>query len=189
MDSFLPEMIRGFRGQHPGIKLVLNQAGTNDPLEDLRSGRIQVGFVRIFHHELKGVEAKIVWREPYVLALPRGHLLTKRPRIGLKHLKGQPMIMYPRNIQPALFDAIMEQCRRAGFTPVISQEAGFKHITTALVAAGLGVAIVPASSGALARKGVVFRPISDALPLVEIARVHRTGDDCPVQKRFLDFAG
>jgi DNA-binding transcriptional LysR family regulator len=187
MDNFLPAAIRSFSLQNPGIILTLIELSTNEQLESLYSGQIEVGFARIYHHELKNLCCEVVWHESYVLALPEGHHLETQQRIALSDLKGQPMIMYPRRIQPALYDSIIKSCEVAGFTPKVSQEARTKHTTTALVAAGLGVAIVPESSKALRRKGVIYLPITDALPTVEIAMVWRDGSDSPILKRFLNF--
>ena len=186
MDAFLPESIRIFSRNNPGIVLTLNELSTNEQIESLYAGRIQVGFVRLYRHELNEIECEIVWNEPYVLALPKGHPLAVRRKIALSKLKGQPMIMYPRSIQPLLYDNIIKCCEAAGFKPEISQEARTKHTTTALVAAGLGVAIVPESSKRLRRKGVVYLPIVDNLPQVEIAMIWKTGNNSPVLKQFLD---
>jgi DNA-binding transcriptional LysR family regulator len=186
MDTFLPVSIRNFRRHNPGIILTLSELITSEQIESLYSGRIQVGFVRIYHHELKDLCSEIVWQEPYVLALPERHPFAAKRAIALSELKGQPMIMYPRSIQPSLYDNILKCCEMAGFKPKISQEARTKHTTTALVAAGLGVAIVPDSSKLLHRDGVVYLPITDSLPTVKIAMIWRASNDSPVLKRFLD---
>ena len=185
MDTLLPNAIRSFHQHNPGIVLTLSELSTNEQLEALYSEQIQVGFVRIYHHGLKDLSSEVVWQEPYVLALPEGHHLAQKRRIDLSELDGQPMIMYPRNIQPLLYDSIVKSCEQAGFTPKVSQEVRTKQTTTALVAAGLGVAIVPESSKTIQRKGVIYLPIADPLHAVEIAMVWRTADDSPVLKRFL----
>ena len=186
MDIFLPPAIHEFRRQYPGIVLSLSESLTNEQLESLRSGRIQLGFVRLYHHELQNLCHEIVWREPYILALPESHPLAAKEEIALSELKGQPMIMYARSIQPLLYDSILACCEKSGFRPEITQEARTKHSTTALVAAGLGVAIVPESSKMLRREGVVYLPIADPLPMIDIAMIWKAGDDSPLLGRFLD---
>ena len=186
MDTFLPPAILDFRRQYPGIVLSLSELLTNEQLESLYSGRIQVGFVRVYHHDLQDLCHEIVWREPYVLALPEKHPLAAKEEVALSELKGEPMIMYSRGIQPALYDAILACCEKAGFRPEIAQEARSKHTTTALVAAGLGVAIVPESSKMLRREGVKYLPMKDPLPTVAIAMIWSGGDDPPPLTRFLE---
>jgi DNA-binding transcriptional LysR family regulator len=97
-------------------------------------------------------------------------------RIQLRHLDGVDMVMYPRHTQPVLYDRIVACCEQAGFHPHIAQEAITKRATIALVAAGIGVAMVPRSSRKTPRVGVVFRPLVARLPKVEISAVWRQGN-------------
>lgn len=184
MDTFLPAIIQDFNRNNPGIVLTIRELITNKQIEYLNSGQIQVGFARIYHHELKELSHKIVWREPYVLAVPETHPFMSKRSIFLHELKGQAMIMYPRSVQPLLYDTIVKFCELAGFKPKISQEANTKYTTCALVAAGLGVAIVPESSKKIYREGVNYLPITDSLPMVEFSMVWKQNNDSPVLKRF-----
>lgn len=188
MDSFLPRAIRIFREKHPGIRLVLSEMSTNDQLQALHAGKIRAGFVRIYRNRLKGLDRALVWQEPYVLALPKGDPLSHEKEVGVGQLKGRSMILFPRKMQPMLYDDIMACFKNEGFEPQIAQEASTKKTTVALVAAGLGLAIVPESSRTLRAEDVVYRPISDParlLPGVEITLAWRTGDDAPFLRRFL----
>nr|WP_321398116.1 LysR family substrate-binding domain-containing protein [uncultured Desulfobacter sp.] len=76
----------------------------------------------------------------------------------------------------------------SGFTPKIVQEARLKHATIALVAAGLGVAVVPSSSKIIGRKGVFFLDLDASLPHIEISMLWRQKDKNPVLARFVTFA-
>lgn len=186
MDTFLPAAIRTFHTQNPGIILTLRESSTNEQLDSLITGRIRVGFARLYNQEIEDISSKIVWQEPYVLALPVGHLLTKKNQIALGELKNQPMIMYPRKIQPSLYDSMLNCFELAGFKPIISQEAHTKHTTTALVAAGVGVAIVPESSKTFRSDDVVYVPIKDYLPPVEISMLWESRDDSVILQKFID---
>jgi DNA-binding transcriptional LysR family regulator len=186
IDTFLPDIIQTFRLQNPGIVLTLSESGTNEQIEALKVGRIQVGFARIYQHVLKDICSEVIWQEPYVLALPESHPFAAGGEIALSELKGQPMIMYPRIMQPSLYDSILRCCEVAGFKPKVLQEARTKHTTIALVAAGLGAAIVPESSRMLRSEGVIYLPIKDYLPVVEISMIWKAGDDSQVLLKFLD---
>ena len=187
MDTFLPGIIRKFHSRHPGIKMTLTEAGTNRQIEDLYAGGIQVGFARLYQHRLDGLVAQIVWRESYVLAVPCDNSLAFQKKVALAQLKDEPFIMYPRSVQPQLYDSILACFEAMGFTPKIAQEARTKYTTIALVATGLGVAIVPSSSKAISRKGVSFLDIEASLPEIEIAMVWREKDKNPVLARFVEF--
>jgi DNA-binding transcriptional LysR family regulator len=189
MDAFLPEIIRGFQNRYPGITLGLTEAGTSRQIEDLYAGRIQVGFVRLYRNRPEGLAAQVIWQEPYVLAVPCNHLLARQKTVALPHLKDESFIMYPRSVQPQLYDSMMACFKNSGFTPKIVQEARTKHTTIALVAAGLGVAIVPSSSKVIiGRKGVLFLHLDATFPLIEISVLWRQKDKNPVLARFVKFA-
>ena len=96
--------------------------------------------------------------------------------------------MYPRNIQPQLYDIILACFEAKGVTPKIAQEARTKHTTTALVAAGLGVAIVPLSSKVIGREGVSYLNFEAPLPEIEIAMIWREKDKNPALARFIQIA-
>ncbi len=185
MDGRLPEALKEFQKRYPDVILSLNEQGTRAQMEALIQDRIHIGFLRLFGNDLGGFQKELFLREPYLLALPRGHALTKKRDLTLASLKGHPMILFPRPIQPALYDNIISSLEKAGVTPVISQEAGTKHTTIALVSAGLGVALVPASTANLKRTGVAFRPIKGALPPVEIFMVWPEDMGNPIVDRFL----
>ena len=185
MDTFLPSAVRSFRERNPGIVLSIKELTTNQQLKALYTDQIQVGFLRLFDHDLKNLCSRVVWKEPHVVAIPKGDALCSKSKISLCDLKSKPMIIYPRPSQPALYDRVMAHCRMAGFVPEIVQEAETKHATTALVAAGIGVSIVPASSRNFRKQDVVYRPVIDALPEIEISMVWRGDDDAPVLERFL----
>ncbi len=169
MEGRLPGAIREFRRERPEVALELREMLTPDQLTALRAGELRVGFVRLYGHDLTGLVAELFMREPYVLAIPRGHALARMRRVPLGRLAGEPMIFHPRHLMPALHDAMTACCVRAGFRPSIVQEARVKQTAIALVAAGLGMAFVPRSSTVSQRPDVVFRPLEDeALPWVEI---------------------
>lgn len=187
MDVFLPEIIRGFQNRYPKITLTLTESGTRRQIEDLYAGRIQVGFARLYRHEPAGLADLVIRRESYVLAVPCDHPLAGKKKVVLSQLKNEPFIMYPRSVQPQLYDSMMACFKNSGFTPKIVQEARTKHTTIALVVAGLGVAVVPSSSKCIGRKGVVFLDLDASLPHIEISMLWRQTDKNPVLDRFVKF--
>ena len=96
-------------------------------------------------------------------AMPEGHHLASGDGapLPLTALAGEPFVIYRRRSGPGLYDAILAACRAAGFTPVIVQEAPRLPATLSLVAAGLGVSLVPASMRDTTPPGVAYRTLSD----------------------------
>jgi len=169
MDAVLSGALLALRRERPLLELELREMDSVSQLAALRAGTLHVGFVRHGWLDMSGLETLVVVRESYVLALPEGHPLAKEERVPLGALDGAGLIMYPRSSQPRLYDAMMAAFREAGVTPKVSQEALSKFTTLSLVAAGLGVALLPRSAMVWSRGGVVFREVEGELPEVAMA--------------------
>jgi DNA-binding transcriptional LysR family regulator len=169
--SFLPSLIRSFRQQFPNVALQLREAMTDTQIEDLRSGILDVGLLSGQFSEA-GFESQEIMAEPLLAAIPQGHpLASKKGPLRAKRLTEEQLVMFPRVIAPTLFDEIIGFCRAAGFSPRIAQEARQTQTIISLVAAGLGIAIVPRSIRHLERKGVVYRSFCEETPLNKISVV------------------
>ncbi len=109
-----------------------------------------------------------------VAAIPTGHALAQLARLELKALANETFVFYRRPSGPGLHDAIVAACLRAGFSPMVGQEAPRMSSTLGLVAAGLGVSIVPASMQRMNVEGVAFVPFRGetglAAPLLLVTR-------------------
>jgi DNA-binding transcriptional LysR family regulator len=107
-------------------------------------------------------------RQPIMIALPPDHPLAKRARVPLQALSGEPQIMFARNNAPRFFDAVLAACREAGFSMNIAHEVDNLYTACALVAAGLGVCLVPAGvQDRHSTSSMVVRPVTPALPHID----------------------
>jgi DNA-binding transcriptional LysR family regulator len=121
--------------------------------------------------------------EPLIAALPAAR---RWPRtLALDRLAAEPFILFPRRAGVGLYDLIVGLCANAGFTPRIEQEAIQMPTIVSLVAAGMGVALVPASLADMRRTGVVYRPLAEPGPPVEVGLAWRHGDDSPPVAAFV----
>jgi DNA-binding transcriptional LysR family regulator len=163
---FVPRVIRAFREAHPLVTLALEESGTTELVAALRAQAIDAAFVRSPVGESDDLFVRPLFDEPMVAALPSGHALSgASDDLPLAALAGETFILYRRPVGPGLHDAIIAACGRAGFSPKIGQEAPRMLSTLSLVAAGLGVTVVPASMSRLEAEGVVYRPIDKSAPL------------------------
>lgn len=186
--SRFPEVVREFRRRFPNIRLTIRAMSTYHQLDLMNRGRLDAGFSRLFGHDTHGLNAKLFLREPYALAVPEGHRLHGRTGVSLSDLHGEDMIFYPRHYQPKLHDAIIAAFERAGVTPDIVQEANTEQSTLALVAAGMGVALVPASSANGCLRGVGIVSLEQGLPPWEVSIVWPEHGHGPVMERLLEVA-
>ncbi|MCC7271810.1 MAG: LysR family transcriptional regulator [Alphaproteobacteria bacterium] len=191
---FLPAVLRRFRDAFPGVALAMEESGTAELVEALRSERIDVAFVRSPIAEGAGLDVLPLLEEEMLAALPAGHRLAAGKRaaaaLPLAALASEPFILYRRSAGAGLYDAIIAACHGAGFNPQLVQEAPRILSTLNLVAAGLGVSIVPASLGRLALAGVAYRRLRTRPPLV--APLHlamRRREGSAVVRRFVELVG
>lgn len=181
----LPRLLGAFRAVNPDVVLDLETMTTIRQTEALREGRIDVGLFRL--GVARGLETRVISRDPLVAALPTGHRLARRKRISLADLAEDPFVLYTRATGPTVFDRIVDHCRMAGFEPEVTQEAADVQTIVSLVAAGLGVSLLIAPAPRIDPEAVVYRELSDDLPPWELSVAWSPDNRSPVLARFLDL--
>lgn len=184
--NILPDFLLHFRHNNPNINLELHELTTDEQLRWLNSGRIDVGFVRPPVDE-NTYESKIVFQESLAIALPENHPLANQDKVSLQSLKNESFILFPRFLAPGLYDLIISFCQQFGFSPKVAQEAIQMQTIVSLVAAEIGVAIVPDSLQNLRRTGVVYKSFVEETPQVSIAMIWKKDDNSVVLDRFLEM--
>ena len=157
--------IRQYRRRWPEVRLSLTEMNSKGLMDRLMRGEIDAAFIRPGLENPREVRLKLLAAEPMVIALPTGHRLAAAARLPLSALADEQFILFPRFAGLSLYDDIAAACREAGFELVVSQEAPQIPSVVNLVAADLGISIVPASIAQIKLDGVVYREI-DGPPLV-----------------------
>jgi len=178
----LPEIVRAFRQRLPDVEVRFHETHPARQVEALLAGRIDVGFARGPIHE-PALAVQTVMEEPLVAALPTGHRLSGRKMLNLAMLAREPFVLQARSRGPGSHDQILGICRAAGFSPRVVQEGSQTDALT-LVAAGVGVAIVPSSLRVIRREGVVYRPLRER-PMTQLVMVWCKDAQLPVLHQFL----
>jgi DNA-binding transcriptional LysR family regulator len=185
---FVPRIIREFREASPLVALTLEEAGTGELVDGLRAERIDAAFVRSPIGAAAELAVHSVLKEEMVAALPAGHPLAgaARTRLPLAALEPETFILYRRPLGPGLYDAIIAACQRAGYSPRIGQEAPRMLATLSLVAAGLGVTLIPASMQRMGIEGVAYRPLARNAGLIAPLNLAcRRDESAPAVRRFI----
>lgn len=188
--SVLPPFLRAYRAAYPQVQITLQEATSDLQLDDLLHNRIDAGLLIPPLPDKARAELDYlpVLREPLVLAVPAGlPALNKRGKQALHALPALPLIIFPRAISPALYDAILSVFRDAGVTPEIGQQAIQMQTIVGLVSAGMGMALVPQSVSNLMRPGVEYRALAHTTPLVETGLAWRRDNASPVLRGFLEL--
>lgn len=187
----LPQLMRAFRERYPDVRTQLEATTTSEQVLALRSGSLDIGLLRLPRGELcdPALDSRIIADEPLMALLPAEHPAVAA-QVALGKLAQEPFILYPRADNPRIYDTIIGVCRAAGFSPRIAQESGSMQAMTALVASGIGVALVIAPLGIRDTPDAVFRPLAGAdVPAWSLALAWRRANDlAPTVRAFLAAA-
>ena len=181
--GLFPDIVRVFRSRYPKVQLRLQETPVSQQGEMLRSGRIDVGILRP-PIDAEGLVVRTILHEPWVVALPSTHAAAADRKVDLRSLRRDSFICFPRSLAPNVYDNIVSTCRQAGFSPNIVLEAQMQA-TVSLVAAGMGVALLPESMQNLRRKGVIYRSLREPVPRVALGVAWKEDMDTPVLRSFL----
>lgn len=179
--NVLPRVLPPFRRARPGIRLTLVEATTDAQLTGLRDDTLDAGLV--VPPVPVPLRCEVLLREPLIAALPRARRWPRR--LPLETLADEPFILFPRRAAPGLYDLIVGLCAQAGFVPRIEQEAIQMPTIVSLVGAGMGVALVPASLARVRQTDVVYRPLAEPGPPMEVGLAWNEATPTPAVAAFV----
>lgn len=142
MPELVPAIALAFRTRYPHVTLELKNLPTVLQVQALEAKTLDVGFVRL-PLTAPGLAITPLHSEPFALAISKNHPLARKKLLTVADLAGEPFVTYGQKWAPEFYQTWTGICRKAGFTPVIVQETAEMDTALALVAAGMGVAILP----------------------------------------------
>lgn len=160
-NPMVPAAISRFREAYPDVSLVLVEQCSSILFSELESQNLDIAFLRPSESQREELTGYEFLTEPLCAALPANHRLSARRKLRLADLSKDSFVLYPRTNGSLLYDSIIAGCRNAGFSPRIVQEAPQMGSTVNLVAAGVGVAVVPESMRQLHPEGVTYVHIEE----------------------------
>lgn len=181
-----PQALREFRQRYPKVVLEVWEFSTARQIHMLEAGELDVGLISCLDGVPDFLDSLIFRKEPFMLCLPEGHALAVMDTVPLECLEGVPLILFPRTAQPSLHDALLDSFRKVGVVPDIVQNVTRIETGKALVAAGLGCSIHPASVSRAVRPGVVYRSLVGTLPTPELRIVWHRDATSHALTRFLE---
>ncbi|MFC5662316.1 LysR family transcriptional regulator [Kitasatospora misakiensis] len=189
--TVLPGLLRTFRERYPAVELDIREMTTAPQLAALHERGIDIGLLREppAAEEEGALGFRTVLTEPFVAVLPSEHPLAAQRVVRVGELASEPFVLLPRAVGPLLYDRIAEVCGSAGFAPGIVQHAVEWQTVCALVGAGLGVSLAPASIRRIRLRGVAFRAVEPGTVRTRVAVAWRRGDPNPLVARLLEVVG
>jgi DNA-binding transcriptional LysR family regulator len=146
----LADLLAGFHVRYPAIEISLVEDTTDRLLKGLHAGSLDLALVGRAGPRRPppgGFEHQVVLDDRLVAAVPNGHPLAHRRRIGLRELADHPLICVPEGT--GMRTALIDACARAGVRPRVALEAADPVVLAGLAARGLGVALLPETAGGL----------------------------------------
>jgi DNA-binding transcriptional LysR family regulator len=188
---FIPiaRTVRRIRRDRPNIKVELRQMWSQEQVEALESGALDLGFVHYTDElatEHDGLAVVPVAEEAVTAAIPEGHRFATRRQIALGELADEDFVMTaPTKFGETVYDQVLAACRQAGFTPRVVQETTDVQILLGLVSAGLGVALLSSAARDVKIRGVHYVSIVPRLR-IRFAALYRRGATGKFLEPFLE---
>ncbi|MED1470389.1 LysR family transcriptional regulator [Bacillus salipaludis] len=180
--DILPTVIREFRSLYPDVQVHLFEMSTPTQIQALREEEIDIGVLRPPVHS-DSLCTEIMSTTPCVLAVPKQHPLLEKKNLSLSDLSPYPFVMLSRKTWSGLYNEILALCN-----PIIQQKALEFQTVIGLVAAGLGIAVVPQSAMNLHTQDVVYLDLDNQLPAVSMGISWRKNNQSPLVKAFIEIA-
>jgi DNA-binding transcriptional LysR family regulator len=187
-NTILPEVVQEFQQRFPKVELELHEVTIQHEIQMLKNHQLDVIFQRSpsFEQNDPALSFQPILEEYFVVALPTTHALADQSKISLKALADDAIILPSLDVLP-FYEKVVTLCREAGFEPKINQTVTVTGVVTllSLVAAGVGVSILPNHVQTLHREGVVYRSLQNVALNRQIAVVWRQEDSSIVLRQFL----
>ena len=179
---------RSFRTAYPEVELSLEESPSTVLANALREGRIDAAFVRPPLRTGEGIALHLIDEEEMVVAVPTSHPLALRTELEITDLAEETFVLYPRTERPGLADTVIAACEKAGFAPKVKQFTPQLSSTINLVAAALGISIVPSSMRGLQPQAVTYKRLRDPKLTALLGIAHRSGESSAPVLRFVETA-
>lgn len=185
MVGLLPQALRTFQDRYPDVKWTLHELQPAAQQAALKERRLDLCFYRMGRSDPE-LTSEPLSSEAIAVVLPQQHRLAKRPRLTLKDLADERFISF--KLDQSQFAAYLYQsCIEAGFTPNVYQQVVEVQTLLSLVRAGLGIGLLPASTGQFGHAGVVYRALAQPAPGTTLYATYRKDDPSPVLQVFLNI--
>jgi DNA-binding transcriptional LysR family regulator len=169
MLEIVPAYLEAFRQTHPNLSVFVREIDSVEAIPGLESGELDLAFVRLEGAIGSGISTLPLTEDRLAVALPKEHPLAALPRVPLKSLEAERLVMSSRRVSPVYFDLLTSTCRAHGFVPHVYHEVRSVTAQIAYVSCGQGVALVPLAMAKLAPANVVVRPLKEKVRVVTAA--------------------
>ena len=184
LTKVLRDVVADHRRTHPDVALNLREMHSQQQFDGLLRGELDVGLVRYNESAPEGIRLVVLRRDPLRLVVPARHRFARRKSVAIAECRDEPFIGFPGDAGTGTGPLLKRLCAQAGFEPRIAQEAREATTQIGLVAAGLGIAVLPAPLEAVRIEGVHYVSLEDAGALLAMSVATRADE---ASERVLQF--
>jgi DNA-binding transcriptional LysR family regulator len=188
---FMPDALRAFRASHAGVELQLRENNAAEVTEALVAGRLHCGLLRVPVARPEGLLFETLLREPVLVAMPAEHRFAPRHAgkaaraLPLELLCEEGIILVRRPGAPGLYADLLALCNARGLRPRVVAEVDRMMTNLNLVAAGVGLSVVPASMGGVHPHAIRYCPLAGSETLdAPLTLVTRESEDSLPARHF-----
>ncbi|MBN8751449.1 HTH-type transcriptional regulator BenM [Xylophilus ampelinus] len=190
--AFVPQALRAFRHARPRVQMQIDEHNAAGLTEAIAAGRLHCGLLRVPVDRPAGLRFETLLREPVMAALPVDHPLANRPgrarRLTLAQLCSEGLILVRRPGAPGLYAELLALCHAQGLAPRVVAEVDRMMTNLNLVAAGVGLSVVPASMAGVHPHAIRYLPLAGSEALdAPLTLVTRQGEDSLPARQFADL--
>ena len=187
--TIVPLAVATFRAAHPEVGLSLAEGEPEEIAPRLRAGEFDLAFLFEFEGVSEGLGSGLrridLLQDPMYLALPNEHRLADVPRIRLQDLSEESWVQ--TSAESPCARHVVRSCHGAGFEPSVSFETDDYQTVQGLVAAGVGVALIPQLALSSVRDDITIRALHPRAPVRTVtAATGRAKGVSPAAERMLE---
>ena len=185
--GFWPLLIRNVNAMNEQVEIGLSEMTTLQQFKALKAGHIDIGFGRILLDD-PDIERLVLVEEPLVVVVPKNHRLSKRAALGVEDIVREPFVLYPAKPRPSYADHITGLFERFGHGLTVSFEANEMQTAIGLVAAGLGITLVPGSVQCMQRDDIDLIAFNAPSFTSPVMISWSKGNESPLLRGVIDLA-
>lgn len=187
--QILPQALRTFQKEFPGVRVALHDLSTGEMLSGLRSGKLNVALlVRPPGKGLRGLRFDELARYPLRVAVAPGHRFARMKAVSLKAAGAEPMIGYSREEYPEYHDGMVALLGSVGGKPRFVEEHEGVNSLVAAVEAGRGIALMPASLACMVGQRLKLIPLDPTPEPLIVGAAYRPENMTETVRRFIAAA-
>jgi len=175
----------GFKEVAP-VPLEFVSAATSRQITGLLKGELLAGLLTPIPQE-PAITVEILRRQPFVVAVPRGHRLEGCPKVSLDNIRFDPVIWFARELNSTFHDSFLAWCAEAGYAPKVVQTVTTSLECVQFVAQGVGISFVSPALASMGFDNVSFSELDEDTFYIETALAYRCDDRSAILQNFIHF--